>query len=83
MSISYQTKVVIYKNEKEMQRGIAKMQRLGWEVVDTEALSRDWGCIKTCLLAIIFLPLALLGRKPQRYKVQYRRAVPSKPQAEN
>jgi hypothetical protein len=78
VSIQYQTKVVIYDNEKAMQRGIAQMQKQGWEVVSTEALEREHGCAKTCLFALIFLPLALLGKKPQKYKVQYRRPMPSK-----
>ena len=77
MSIRYETKVVIYDNEKAMQRGIAKMQKQSWEVVSTEALERERGCVKTCLFALIFLPLALLGKKPQKYKVQYRRPFAS------
>jgi hypothetical protein len=71
--MGYETKVVFYKNRRAMQRGIKKMQGRGWEVVDTEVVERGYGCIKTGCLGCLFLPLALLGRKPEEYKVQYRR----------
>jgi hypothetical protein len=71
----YETKVLFYDSENAMQRGIAKMQRRGWQVVSTEAMERDYGCAKTIFLGCLFLPLALLGKKPQRYKVEFRRAT--------
>ena len=67
------TKIVFYNGEKAMQRGIRKMQRKGWEVVGTEVIEQGFGCLKTGCLGVIFLPLALLGKKPNRYKVTYRR----------
>jgi hypothetical protein len=69
----YETRIEFYKNEKDMQKGMKKMQKQGWEVVDTEIVQQGWSCAKTGCLGGLFLPLALLGRKPQRYKVQYRR----------
>ena len=69
----YETQVVFYNSRPQMQRGINKMQKAGWEIVDTEVVSQGYGFLKTCCLGIIFLPLALLGQKPQQYKVQYRR----------
>lgn len=71
--MSYQTKIVFYKNEKALHRGIARMQRKGWLVVDTETVQPGYGCAKTGCLGLLFLPLALLGKKPTRYKVTYRR----------
>jgi len=62
----YESKIEFYGSEGSMKRGIAKEQRRGWEVVSTEAVEQGYGW---CL----FLPLALLGKKPSRYKVQYRR----------
>jgi hypothetical protein len=56
-----------------MQKGIKKMENRGWEVVSTETVDRGWNSAKTCCLGILFLPLALLGKKPKMYKVQYRR----------
>lgn len=73
--MAYLTKVVFYDSEKAMQRGMAKMQRQGWEVLNTEATDEGYGCFKTGCLGLLFLPLALLGKKPKRYKVQYRRAT--------
>lgn len=34
--MQYETKVLFYDNEKKMQKGITKMQRKGWEVVETD-----------------------------------------------
>ena len=70
----YETKVVFYKNAKAMQRGIKKMQRRGWEVVDTGVVEQGYGCLKTGALGFLFLPLALLGKKPKQHKCVYRRA---------
>jgi len=71
--VAYETKVEFYKNKKAMQRGIKKMQGKGWEVVSTEVVPQGYSGCKTCLFGCLFLPLALLGRKPEQYKVQYRR----------
>ena len=73
--MQYQTTVEFYDNEKSMKRGIRKMQSRGWEVANTEAINEGYGCLKTSVLGCIFLPLALLGKKPQRYKVEYRKAI--------
>lgn len=73
--MQYETCVEFYKDEKSMRKGINKMQKKGWEVVDTEAVEQGYGVVKTCCLGCLFLPLALLGRKPHQYKVQYRRLV--------
>jgi len=71
--MQYETKVLFYDNEKAMQKGIAKMQKKGWEVVDTEVVEQGYGCLKTGCFGLLFLPLALLGKKSNRYKVVYRR----------
>ncbi len=68
-----ETKIVFYNSEKAMQKGIQHEQRLGWTVASTEAVQGGYSAGKTCCLAVIFFPLALLGRKPVRYKVQYQR----------
>ena len=71
--VQYETKVVIYNNDKERQRGMRKMQKQGWEVVEVKDLEQGWGASKTCCLGFIFLPLALLGKKPHKFQVVYRR----------
>lgn len=73
--MQYQTRVEFYDSEKAMQRGMRKMQVRGWEVASTETTNEGYGCLKTALLGCVFLPLALLGKKPQRYKVEYRKAI--------
>ena len=70
---SLKTKVVIYYNDKEMQNGIEREQRSGWEVVDVSHVDQGWGFFKTCCLGCLFLPLALLGKKPVKYQVTFRR----------
>jgi len=49
------------------------MEKKGWEVVSTESVDRGYAGCKTCFLGILFLPLALLGKKPKMWKVQYKR----------
>lgn len=71
--MEYITRIEFYDSEKAMKRGIAQMQRAGWEVVNSEVTNEGYGCVKTAVLGCLFLPLALLGKKPQRYKVQYRK----------
>jgi len=73
--IVYQTKVVFYNNERAMQKGITKMQKKNWEVVNVETVTQGFGCLKTGCLGMLFLPLALLGKKSNRYSVMYRRST--------
>jgi len=68
-----ETKVVFYGSESAMQRGIASMQRKGWQVADTDTVEQGYGCLKTGILGCLFFPLALLGKKPVRYRVTYRK----------
>lgn len=72
--MEYETKIIFYKSRRAMQRGIKKMEGQGWEVMSTEAVEQGYSGCKTCCLGCLFFPLALLGRKPEQYKVQYRRA---------
>ena len=68
-----ETKIVFYGSTGGMQRGIKKMEKKGWEAISTEAVDRGWNGAKACCLGVLFLPLALLGKKSKVYKVQYRR----------
>lgn len=71
--MEYIMKVEYYDSDSAMKRGMERMQRHGWEVVSTETTNEGYSCLKTAVLGCLFLPLALLGKKPQRYKVVYRR----------
>ena len=68
-----ETQVTTYKGQKAMQNGIKSMQRRGWAVTNTQAVQGKYKAGKTCLLALLFLPLALLGRGGESYMVTYQR----------
>lgn len=68
----YITKVIVYQGESAMSSGNHQMQANGWEIVNVSVTSGGWGCLNTVLLAIIFLPLALLGKNSDNYTVTYR-----------
>lgn len=68
-----ETQVEIYNNQSAMKRGIKSMQKHGWTVIGTQAIPQGYGAFKTCCLGILFLPLALLGRKPEKYQVTFQR----------
>ncbi len=68
-----ETKIETYNNRSEMQRGIDNMQKSGWTVTNVQLVPQGYGCIKTCCLGLIFLPLALLGRKPEKYQVTFQK----------
>jgi len=69
----YETRIEIYNNERAMNKGIKEMEKKGWEVVGSEVVPQGYGFFKTCCLGILFFPLALLGRKPVKHKVEFRR----------
>lgn len=75
--LKYQTCVLFYDNEEMMQSGIKRMESKGWSVVSTEVTNEGWDAANTCCLGVIFLPLALLGKKPNRQKVTYKRVIKS------
>jgi hypothetical protein len=72
------SEIEFYKSERQMQRNIARWQADGWEVIDTEFIDQGYGCAKTGCLGLIFLPLALLGKKPKHIRVTYQKYVPVK-----
>ncbi|HOW90815.1 MAG TPA: hypothetical protein PK883_00750 [Anaerolineaceae bacterium] len=71
------TRVEFYNSDRQMQRDIARKQSEGWEVLDTEFIDQGYGCFKTGCLGLIFLPLALVGKKPKKIKVTYQKLVPA------
>lgn len=73
MSTQYETRVVTYVSDRSAKSGIAKMESKGWEVVSVESIDRGYAKGKTCCLAILFFPLALLGKKPAATRVVYRK----------
>ena len=72
---AFETTVELYNNYRDMQQGMKRMQARGWVVIGSpQAIDQGYGCMKTCCLGALFLPLALLGRKPQKYQVTYQQA---------
>lgn len=67
------TTVQVYKNVKKARKGIQAMERKGWEVTKIEEIGQGYAVVKTIALGLIFLPAALLGKKPKKYQVTYTR----------
>jgi len=74
-----ETKVVTYKNERKMQAGIKKEQGNGWSVISTGAEVGGRSALKTVGLGLIFLPLALLGKRKPGFMVTYQREAGAYP----
>ena len=49
------------------------MERDGWEVRSADEIDPGYSCLKTGCLGLIFLPLALLGKKPKQTRVTFQR----------
>ena len=68
-----ETKVVTYKNDRLMQSGIKREQQNGWSVLSTGTTDRGRSGLKTVGLGLVFLPLALLGKRKAGFMVTYQR----------
>ena len=71
----YETRVIEYKNSKALKKGTQQMGEEGWTVVSIQAIDQGYSGAKTCCLGCLFLPLALLGKKPQLRQVLYQREI--------
>ena len=72
---SPRTKIVFYSSLNATRRGTYLMERQGWTVVSAEITDEGYGCANISWLDVVFLPLALIGKRPDRYKVEYRRRL--------
>lgn len=68
------TKIEYYYNQAAANHGIARHERRGYLVVSVQSVDRGWSFIKTGCLGLIFLPLALLGKKKPVIQVTYQRS---------
>lgn len=73
--IQYETKIVEYKNARALKKGTERMARDGWQVISITNVDQGYSAGKTCCLGCLFLPLALLGKKPQIRQVLYQREI--------
>lgn len=61
------------KGQQEMAADMNRLAAEGWEVKIKEATQQGWDPGKTCCLGVIFLPLALLGKKSNSIQVIFER----------
>ena len=54
-----------------MEAGTKQMISAGWNVESVTVLPGSYKFVKTCLLGILFLPLALLGKDGDQYSVKF------------
>lgn len=65
------TKIKKYSSQSAANRAIARNERRGYRVVSVQSVDRGWSLLKTGCLGMIFLPLALLGKKKPVIQVTY------------
>lgn len=67
------TKIKMYNSQSAANRAIARNERRGYRVISVQSVDRGWSLIKTGCLGLIFLPLALLGKKKPVIQVTYQK----------
>lgn len=72
----YDTTTRTYGSRRSMERGIKGMVKRGWAAQSVVVVDPGYSCLKTVLLFWILWPLALLGKKPQKFTVIYVRPRP-------
>lgn len=67
------TKIEYYYSQTAANNAIARNEKRGYRVVSVQTVDRGWSLIKTGCLGLIFLPLALLGKKKPLIQVTFQR----------
>jgi hypothetical protein len=65
------TLVVSYRSEGAMKRDIRARERNGFTVMNVTRNGQGYSVLKTAALGLLFLPLALAGRKRDVFQVVY------------
>lgn len=65
------TEVISYATEKGMRRDIAIKEKMGWTVISVQPVTQGYAAGRTCCLGLLFLPLALLGKRKDKFQVTY------------
>jgi hypothetical protein len=63
--------IIVYDSKSKMEAGTKQMISAGWNVEYVTVLPGSYRFVKTCLLGILFLPLALLGKDRDQYSVKF------------
>ena len=63
--------IIVYDSKSKMEVGTKQMISAGWNVESVTVLPGSYRFVKTCLLGILFLPLALLGKDGDQYSVKF------------
>ena len=63
---------------KEAEEQVNFYAKYGWELKSKETIQQGWSFGKTCCLGIIFLPLALLGKKSNTIQIILEREISPK-----
>ena len=67
------------KGREEMGETVDELANQGWVLKNREVTQQGWSFGKTCYLGLIFLPLALLGKKDNVIQVVMERQKKEKP----
>jgi len=67
------TKIEYYYSQAAANRAIARNEKRGYRVVTVQSVDQGWSLVKTGCLGLIFLPLALLGKKKPVIQVNYQK----------
>lgn len=72
-----------FNGRTRMGQDLDNYSRDGWTIKSKETTQQGWALGKTCCLGIIFLPLALLGKKKNILQVILEREVSPKQKEES
>ncbi len=67
------TIIKYYTSQSAANRAISRMEARGFRVISVQTVDRGWSMIKTGCLGLIFLPLALLGKRKPIIQVTFQR----------
>lgn len=67
------TIIKYYTSQSAANRAISRMEARGFRVISVQTVDRGWSLIKTGCLGLIFLPLALLGKRKPIIQITFQR----------
>ncbi len=67
------TIIKYYTSQSAANRAISRMEARGFRVISVQTVDRGWSLLKTGCLGLIFLPLALLGKRKPIIQVTFQR----------